>query len=159
MFIVLASIVSCEQYPLIVGVKPNFQVSSPADLMNDQALGTRHCCFIIENFPNEPFKTVKQLGDFANAMNVCESKGILKTFNTLESDEFNFLNKLRNHYKRKMNLISYSECICKLERFWEGLLTVRVTASNTHMIEEVLQKIPQDVTVSFICATENLFIQ
>lgn len=157
MFLFFASLVSSEQYPLIVGVKPGFQVSSPADLTTVGALGEKHCCFIIERFPKQPFKSVWQLGDFANAMSVCENKGVLKTFNNVDSDQINFLDVLRNHYNRKMNLVSYDECTCKAEKFTEGLITVRVTEDDAHIVEEVLGKLPSDVTISFIGTTQNLF--
>ncbi|EAY15249.1 hypothetical protein TVAG_393920 [Trichomonas vaginalis G3] len=157
MFVCLSAFVASEAYPLILSAKPGVKVSSPSDLMTLGALGDKHCCFVIERFPKPPMKSVWDLGNFANAMTVCEKKGTLKTFNNVDSNQVNFLEQLENHYSKKLTLISYDECTCKAEKFQEGLIVVRVTEDDTYIVEEVLGKLPEDVTVSFIATTENLF--
>jgi hypothetical protein len=157
MFSLLLLLAKSEFYPILVGTKRGFKIQTPNQLVTAGALGENHVCFVIDRFALPQIKTIRELGKFGDAMRYCEAAGSMKSFSDVDSAEFDFLKYLRSSFHKIMNLDAANECTCKADNFEEGLLIVRVTDDDPHAISEILEKVPSDVTVSFIASTDKLF--
>ena len=153
----LFAFIRAEEYPLLVSCKRGYQVQAPNQLGISGALGDKHVCFIIDRFAKPQIRTVRELGNFGGAMRVLERYGTMKSYAAIDSNEFDFLKSLRSIYQRKMNLDSSDECTCKADNYEEGLLVVRVSDEDEYVIQEILDKVPKDVTISFLASTDKLF--
>ena len=156
-FFTLLFLSKCEEYPLLVSYKRGHSVQTPNQLAISGALGDKHVCFIIDHFAKPQIRTVRELGNYAGAMGLCERYGSVKTYSAIDSTNFDFLKSLRETYQKKMNLDSANECTCKADDYEDGLLVVRVSDEDDYVIKEILDKVPRDVTISFLASTDKLF--
>ena len=146
-----------EEYPLLVSYKRGNSIQTPNQLGISGALGDKHICFIIDHFAKPQIRTVKELSNYGGAMGICERYGSVKMFPAIDSNDFDFLKNLREIYSKKMNLDSANECTCKADDYEDGLLVVRVSDEDDYVIKEILDKVPRDVTISFLASTDKLF--
>lgn len=146
-----------EEYPLIVGIKPDIKVPNPQSLVPSGALGRNHALFIIDKYNDKQITTPGGLGKFGGAYKFCEEVGKLMVYNKINSDEFNYLDHVKSLYQHKMTLDPLNECTCKAENFKSGLIIIHVSDDEPQVVEEVLNLLPNDTTVAFLASTEKLF--
>ena len=157
MLTLLFSAAYSESYPLLVSTKKGFQIKFPNQLTLSGALGDKHVCFIIEKYSQPQISTIRALSNYGGAMRVCEQYGSTRSYSSIESNDFDFLKSLKDTYPKKMTIDSANECTCKADNYEDGLLIVRLIDEDEYVIKEILEKVPKDVTISFLASTDNLF--
>ena len=159
MLFLFLSAASSEQYPLILGVSEDTFVPNPSVLGVTGILPDKLCVFIIGQFEEPQITTLKDLSTWNNmiASKVCSAVGKMVEFPSVESNIFNFVEKMKEMYESKMVIDAGNECTCKIGQFREGLVIVKVPDSEPRAVDEVIGRLPEGTAIAFVASTPTLF--
>lgn len=153
----LAFLLLFIRYNLLLGVPPEVNIPSKEMIGVNGVVPHDLVIFIIDRIEQEPLDTIEKLSSFADAEEKCNRIGKALKFEDIDSDELNFLEKMREQREYKLKIDANHECACKASWYRQGLLEVRVPDTKPNIPGIVLRKIQTNVSIAFIYSTDELF--
>ena len=147
----------CGLYPLLVSIPKGHRIETPSGLSVPGTLPDNLIIFIVDQFKFNQIKTIQQLKKWGNCYRFLDENGRISQFPSVDSNIYNFLDQMRELYPKKMNIDASSECLCKMDLYTGGLVTIHVIDADSHVIPEILKKVHEETALAFIASTEELF--
>ncbi|OHT05200.1 hypothetical protein TRFO_27137 [Tritrichomonas foetus] len=156
MFSLFLSLSLSINYPLVFG-STNNNIKNLASLENEENLPDDLCIFIIEKFEQPQIRSFRQLAQWADAKKHCQNVGYFTQIPIIESTKFDFVERMKKHYKDFLYIDARSECVCKLRYYSGGLVIIRVNDNDGESVTEVIDHIGTKNPLAFVAAYGDLF--
>ena len=144
---------------MIVGVSQDTFAPSATVLGVPGILPENLCIIIIQQFEEPQIRSIRDLNIWGNMLptRVANTVGKSIEFPSIDSNIFNFVDKMKEMYPTQMIIDTENECACKIRQFHGGLVLVKVLDSDSRVVDEVVDGLPEGTAIAFIASTPTLF--